>query len=69
MEVKPLGPDHAYVGLVAFVVTDNCIELATPHPNTPPVAETVGGVVLPVITIVSVETQELPPAEAETLRI
>ena len=66
--LRPCAGLQAYTGVAALVVVFSWA-WAAPHPNTPPLVETVGGVVFPVMTIVSFLIQNCPPAEAVIVRI
>lgn len=67
VEVNPPGPVHENVGLLAFVLEFNWTVVVA-QPNTPPDADAVGGVTLPLMVIWSVAVQILPPADTVTVR-
>ena len=60
LELKPLGPDHDQVGLGALVLVVSCTALAA-QVKLPPAAVSVGGVIFPVMTMVSAATHCIPP--------
>jgi hypothetical protein len=66
--LKPIAGLQRNVESFAFVVVFNWA-WALLQPSTPPVADIVGGVVFPVIFIVSLAIQRLPPAAAVTVKM